>query len=170
MKISAPIIAIMAASSSVASAKVRSSPRSDEGKNDLFCPTSRVFLAVLLARSSLQVLDMAGYPIHETYGGDESEPLEPEKVALSAGLADTFDHTVGFYDFLLTTDTGTLGNGNGMVELPEIVAYYSVPVESLTCLEVRHHLEDYRSGLENWLDMIYMAMKVRNVAEEDNTD
>ena len=157
MKISAPIIAIMAASSSVASAKTKqldAFSRKNDEKDHVLCPLEQLLLASKLADTSLRLLDQIGIPLRATYGSDDpDEPLQVNQVVLNSDMANLFDQTLGcsamemiYYQnewclmsdgTLFSTDGSMWGVADGNIQFNEVVSFYLNLVRDLTCSETQ---------------------------------
>ena len=169
MKISAPIVAIMAASttSSVAGARMRSSD-----PTDLLCPIVQLYLADQLAQSALHVVNNV-IPIAPTY------LFQANEVALDTNLVNRLQKwiIIGYsQDIILMDFDGSTGeDANGTIEYAELVECFMTIVENLNCADTQilfqRYLEGNRSfgeivrdSVDSQLQLISLATAIQNAA------
>ena len=155
MKISAPIIAIMAASSSsVACAKTRyasASDDSDSHKRDPLCSIEKYWLATRLTLATLCVVNEV-IPLQYTYDGIIDNALEHRKVLLDSGLVRKFEGY--FYNPYITSnlklmesDGSTSGTLDGKIDFSEMQYYQLSLLGEYECAEIEAMMLRYRNSI-----------------------
>ena len=169
MKISAPIVAIMAASttSSVAGARMRSSE-----SNDLLCPIVQLYLADQLAQSALHVVNNI-VSIAPTF------LFQANEVVLDPVLVNRLQQWVfiGYSsDIVLMDFDGSTGeDANGTIEYAELVECFMTIVGGLNCADTQTLFQRYLEGNRAWgmivrdsvdsqLQMIGLVSAIQNAA------
>ena len=154
MKISAPIIAIMAASTSVvASAKQhRLDSFSRKGKDDdsdPACAILRVVLAQQFATDAFCILNKFT-DLKATYNGaDEEDELQPEKVVLEGALILIFENFFAIPFMLQESDGYADGIMDGKIDYAEMTGHFLKSLEDHSCTEVDGLAMRIRGGALN---------------------
>ena len=134
MKISAPIIAIiMAASSSVATAK----PRHQSDDSDPVCVFKRVALADLFANEAICFINRL-MPFTTSTESDSGEDVfNPLVAALDNERIIIFERFFANPFFMVTdSDSGPAGNDDGSIQYSELVDHFRQVLEPHDCEQV----------------------------------